>query len=528
MTKLARLPQLLGSAGSIAALAGLLAGCAATEAAKRDIREASQQVTSILEAQKKPFNEIENRNLRRAGKVWLGDRGRRNENGVPLPASTNTLTLTQAVPLSIREIAAEITAATKIPVRLDNGVENPMSSGDGTTSLLGEAAGIEYMEVMWKNAPLAGFLDQVSTRFKVRWSYDGETITLYRYDTETFSIYALPVDSEGTVTVSSDGENTQLSDPAVQGLKSTATLKIWDEITENLKTIVSDAGTFTVNRSIGTVTVSAEPAVMRRVASFLKEQNARLTRQVILDVKVATLSVADSDDYGFDLEVIAQGLQSGLDVSFGSLGNALGSGGSLGVVVNKEGATLNGSSAVLQAMSTLGDVKLVANNQILALNNQPAPVNVVRSQNYVSDISRENDGDSTTFSIETDTIVSGFKMSLLPRILDQGEVLISYSLNLSQLRKFDEFTAGEDQVVQLPDVDARSFTQQAIMRSGDVMIVSGFQQENAAVSKSGVGDPNFPLLGGSNSASVEKTMVVVLITPKILDMRWTAYPHLNQ
>ena len=73
------------------------------------------------------------------------------------------------------------------------------------------------------------------------------------------------------------------------------------------------------------------------------------------------------------------------------------------------------------------------------MNNKPAPIQVVKTQNYISQITKTNSGDSGTYdiSVETEEIETGFTMSVLPRILDHGRILMFFNLTLSDLLSLD-------------------------------------------------------------------------------------------
>jgi len=134
---------------------------------------------------------------------------------------------------------------------------------------------------------------------------------------------------------------------------------------------------------------------------------------------------------------------------------------------------------------------------------------------------------TTNTSIQTQTINSGFTMQLTPRLLDDGRILMQYSLNIAGTPTFQFFNsctgtnAPSDSStcpsVQLATVNERTFIQQSVLRSGSTLIIGGVDQENALQNAQGVGDPFNWLLGGGTSNSTGRTMVFIAITPQVLD-----------
>ncbi|MGS6274780.1 PilN family type IVB pilus formation outer membrane protein, partial [Enterobacter hormaechei] len=64
-----------------------------------------------------------------------------------------------------------------------------------------------------------------------------------------------------------------------------------------------------------------------------------------------------------------------------------------------------------------------------------------------------------------------------------------------------------------PYTKLRSLSQKANLRAGQSLILTGFDQNNTSVNKSGTFTPGNPLLGGSQSGKNERTTLVIVITP---------------
>ena len=76
-------------------------------------------------------------------------------------------------------------------------------------------------------------------------------------------------------------------------------------------------------------------------------------------------------------------------------------------------------------------------------------------------------------------------------------------------------TIGEV-TLQLPEVEERSFMQEVIMESGQMLVVSGFEKQTNNDTRYGLGDPDFMALSGSRETSAQRDVLVVILTPQVL------------
>src|SRR3546814_13353771 len=87
------------------------------------------------------------------------------------------------------------------------------------------------------------------------------------------------------------------------------------------------AGRSAISPSTGTITVTDRPEVIERIASYLEDENKRITRQVLLTVKVLSVTVSDSDSVGINWNMVYNSLDkfgNGLSTAFSGGGGELG------------------------------------------------------------------------------------------------------------------------------------------------------------------------------------------------------------
>jgi type II secretory pathway component GspD/PulD (secretin) len=109
----------------------------------------------------------------------------------------------------------------------------------------------------------------------------------------------------------------------------------------------------------------------------------------------------------------------------------------------------------------------------------------------------------------------------VPRILKDGNLILQYGIAISELvgknDGFETFSSSGN-TIQLPNVNMRNFVQQSIVPNGATLVLAGFEQVRAADKKTGLGHPEFFQLGGSRQALNHREVIVILITPTLLDV----------
>jgi len=91
-------------------------------------------------------------------------------------------------------------------------------------------------------------------------------------------------------------------------------------------------------------------------------------------------------------------------------------------------------------------------------------------------------------------------------------LLLSDWTNRRALKQIGKVSRG-DNTIEIPEVDNRIFSQMVKLRSGETLVLSGFEQSVDNGSKAGVGSASNWLMGGSLKRDNSKDVIVVLITP---------------
>ena len=506
-----------------------LSGCATKESAKVAATVDNDFVNAYdaFEMAKNPRAKVASGDtVSMSDGVWLGNKSvvLEHRNNLPSMFETDTgVTILLNEPVSLQVLANDIYSVTGIPVKID---------GQISAEKLKKLVNVAY------TGKLSGLLSQVATDLDLLWYYDKNSIVFYETETKTFTLYALGTEVAYQTSVSTDNSNE---------VSLESTLKEWDEVESAISSIIgkSDNADFTVSRSLGTITVTASPSVLARVGEYIERQNKRLSQLITIDVKVLQVTISNDSAFGLNLAA-AINSTAGMNIvanpknnlasteassmNIAVLSNAVSA---LTGATHTEGGTtvegaytqndiMNGSlsgaagsNALIQSLAKQGKVSLVTNVGVTTRSNRVAPVSNTRTTGYIKRFESRNFTTVESSTVDQDDLETGFTMQLLPNVLENGKILLLFRMSVRELLRMSTQTIGEV-TLQLPEVEERSFMQEVIMESGQMLVVSGFEKQKSQDTRYGLGDPDFMALSGSRESAASREVLVVILTPQVL------------
>jgi type IVB pilus formation R64 PilN family outer membrane protein len=522
---------------SIALLAGCvaLAGCNKYVAeTNKHIEETLSRVEEYKEAAQIPDLPEPTDTVRMQNDIYLGNQSVKIMEGDSLPSwleKDDGITIAMAEDATLADILQEISDITGMNIRLDD--------------LRQENAIPENAVPLKYSGSLSGLLNYLANRYSIYWRYKDGIISFFTKETRIFTIYAMPTDATMTANMSgaSSGKGGSGSS-ASSTLSVTSDLKIWDSIEEGVKQVVGENGQISFSRAAGTVTVTASPFIVRKVAAYVANWNEKLSRQVAITVRVLMVSLNNADQYGLDLTQIAFETKK-ISLGFTGMTSAFEGAAGLTMALIDKDSKFYGSNGAIQALSTQGKVRQVTSASVTTLNNKVAPVQVANTQNYLKSItvttSTSSDNDSKDVDYDVQELNYGFTMEVLPRVLDHGRLILLFNLSLSDVVGWKYVDVGgsssstssnedsdseedddddDDEVkstsLQLPTMEMRGFVQEIAMRSGQTLVLTGFEKIRDETQGSGVGKPKMGLLGGKAVNNNQRDVMVILLTPEVL------------
>lgn len=354
--------------------------------------------------------------------------------------------------------------------------------------------------------PLSDILDEVGSTFDVEWDFEDGRVIFRDFVTRKYQISALP---STTQVSSSIGSN------AIQS-SSALTTDVWSEVRTSIEGMVGDSASISIGSATGLVTVTARVSDQNRVSEYIKQLNGNIGQQISFDVNVLTVVLDEGEDYGVDIASAFNGtFKNGAvgNVDFNAVAPSSEDVGTINIGLVRGGVDI---SSVVRALSRQGKVSVETRAGATTSNNRVAPIEVVDQQAYLKEVALTTDANGETRTSRTaDTVTTGFQMQLFPRVLNNREIMVQYTVRLSELNDIKVFGDGND-AIQLPEVSTTSFEQQALLENGQTLVLAGFERSRAESSTAGTVGGGFLGLGGGKSASQQRVATVLMITPRIV------------
>ena len=537
---------------SAVTIALLSTGCASIVEAEKNIKQTNKDVEiEYNKSIKAPtFNEAKNENFNKVNKNWVDPTPLDKTNVMyqkeKLPAFfQDKVSLTLPGKVSLIEIASELQRSNNIKFSISQDVYNvsgvngkiiksdttatatvspTVNKNDPNASDIGTNGAVPVFinDFVIRNATLENTLNLIASKGNIAWKWNGKAIELYRYETKTYNIASLAgkTSTTSSVTIQSDGGGAGGA-ASGSGITRSSEITSWDDIKAYLLSMLSPNGTIAVLESSGLITVKDTPAIQAQIGKAVKDLNSVMSQQIYMDVNVYSVSVSDEDNYGVNWDLLYNKATSGI-LEIKNTIPTVASATLFNIKVVNPTSRYDGTSAVFQALSTIGKTSVVNQFSISTLNGQTTPIGNNRKISYIQSISSTpstTSGVAPTVSITPASVYQGIGMSITPRLQkDTDKMLLEYSLSLNDVEKIEPFTTGSDdsaQTIQLPTTTIKNILQRARLKSGQTLILSGFKQKNSGLTYSGVGSASNQALGGNRNGKNSSQYLVITVTPYI-------------
>ncbi len=495
-----------------------LAGCGDTKTINEKVEQTDKKVTESMSSfdPKKTSGSP----LTVSKRPWYGQQAISINSGSPLPVkftAADSITLTFDQALSLRQTANLIQSVTGIRTIVNENAADPNGGGSqeaerGFLPINGRE--VRGNKMIWQGA-LDDLLNQIADNFDAGWSYDGAAITLNQEITKTFMLHALAtVVSDTSKVESGSGDSAGGGLPSVT-TSGTTELKVWDEVKSVVDSMVNGRGRATYSPSTGTITVTGSPSAIKRVEDYLRFQNEMRLRRIAVSVKVLELTLAQVVDTRVSTTQVLERIFDNTDLSISS---TPGEGFNAAFITGPTGT--DDIATTLQASKDVDRVSIVHSGSVVTMSDQPAPLQVGRQISYLK--SRSSTGGTAdtagTETLEPGTVDIGLIMNVLPRVVEDDRVMLRLNVALTDTdQPFPTFPADPDATnsIQLPEIDTTGFQQNTVLRTGETLVLAGFERNENSTADAGVPGLGF-ILGGSRNRTQSRQVTVMLITANIL------------
>jgi MSHA biogenesis protein MshL len=346
-------------------------------------------------------------------------------------------------------------------------------------------------------------------------------VNLMRSGTSTMSVSASAASTGGVTSGGTTGTTTGPT-PVVGGGLAGGSISVdsrqretefYKDIADDLKPLLSPQGRLAVNKQSGTVAVTDFPANLRQVAAFLETVTGTILRQVLINAQVLEVTLNDSFRFGIDWTVVAEILASqGTLTALQRLSPNTG--------LFQIGVTGSDYSVVIDTISTQGEVNVLSNPRVTALNNQKAVIRVARDDVFfVTQVSIVEQGgqliERTTQTIPQ-VVSIGVTLDVTPQIASDG--MVTMHIHPIVTDKLGDAVAPTGETA--PIVSIRETDTLVRVADGQTVIIGGLMEDkddDRAEKVPVIGD--IPFLGGlfrKTTKTGRKSELVILLTPTVL------------
>lgn len=330
----------------------------------------------------------------------------------------------------------------------------------------------------------------------------------------------------GTTSVSGDVSMKSSSDEA--------SFKFWDAMDKTLTTLLAaGSGTgqpsganFVINRMAGTIMVTATKKDLKKIGNYLSNLKKVLNRQVLVEARIVEVQLSEGLKYGIDWEAIGQMLADGTtSVSVKNFTNIFTTGSSSFEINLFHNSNF---SLLLKALQEQGNVKTLSNPRVNIMNGQTSLLSVGRNTTFISRVETSTTTSAgsapvTTFTVDTNSVLSGVMFGLVPYINSENEITLSITPIVTNLVSLESKTigTGDNSVeIKLPTVDLREMSTTVKILDGQIVVIGGLIDKQEILREAYV--PflgKIPVIGAAfkrYEKTYENTELVIMLIPKIV------------
>ncbi|EJG0781042.1 pilus (MSHA type) biogenesis protein MshL [Vibrio parahaemolyticus] len=285
-----------------------------------------------------------------------------------------------------------------------------------------------------------------------------------------------------------------------------------------------------VTPQAGVITVRAFPDDIREVREFLGVSQERMQRQVILEAKILEVTLSDGYQQGINWSNLSASIGNSGSIIVNRPASALPPLDAIGTLLGGQtNVTLSDGNfeAVLNFMSTQGDLNVLSSPRITAANNQKSVIKVGTDQYFVTELSSNagnGENSNAVPEVELTPFFSGISLDVTPQIDNKGNVFLHvHPAVIEVTEEVKQLNLGGDfQNIQLPLAKSSIRESDSVIRAkdGDVVVIGGLmkQQNVEQVSKVPfLGDvPALGHLFRNTSNVTQKTELVILLKPTVV------------
>jgi len=357
-----------------------------------------------------------------------------------------------------------------------------------------------------KNYTLTQILDLILSKRGLFYRLNNDTLEVSFYKTKTYKLDFISSNRIGESNL----------DATESKVKNEYTFDFWDKVQDNIETILKNTSkTYkppVIDKTVGLITVTGTKKQIDAIDRYVNTMLSRLTKEVLIDVKIYTVELSESHKTGIDWS-------------------------KLSIELNKEYVPLKSTyiagsqsvfsdatfsvSGLLDFLSKNGNVNSLSNPKVVTLNNQKAIISVGDTINYkyASKVTTDDNGNPhTEYTIESKFV--GVVLDITPQISDSGNIILSISPRISAFKDPTQLT---NELRDMPP-DTKDNTMLSVVKLKDnqTLVLGGLITNDKNFKVNGVPVlkeiPLVKFLFSSREEVTSRRELVFVITPHIINL----------
>lgn len=437
-----------------------------------------------------------------------------------------SITVTEGIPL--KNILIELARQADIDLQLDPNIDE---------RIIFSAKKQPFIEVIKSMCAMANLrFDIIDNAVRIERdlpytkNYNVQFLNMARTSENQMEVATDVFSSAGT-NKSSAGDNGSKS-----AVKATTKNDFWEELTQNLQTIVenSEKGTFSTHKQAGLVSVKATRKQHQHVEKYLKQLRKVACSQVLIEAKIIEVTLKDEYRSGINWQKLETN-DLKLSAKFGSMAQKS----SFLDPTNSQtdlisfGATGTKFSGIANVLQEFGMVRTLSSPRLTVMNNQSAVLKVAQNKvyfrlNYDKMFNTSNNQTDTTISSDIQTVPIGLIMMVQPSIdPDSGEIILFLRPSISRLTQtvsdpavdiaYNASTTAANKVTDvkpslIPVVEVREIDSVLRLQDREMAILGGLMEVRSAEQTDSIpGLDNIPLVRDLTGSIAEGDTIVELV-----------------
>ena len=288
-------------------------------------------------------------------------------------------------------------------------------------------------------------------------------------------------------------------------------LDTFAEIEKGIAMLMSPDGRLNLDRKAGLMQVTDYSDKLDKIANYLEVVETRILRQVHIQAKVIEVEMNEEFSAGIDWSVVLRSAASAVTVTQRLAPTNSQSAFTMGV-------NIKDFKGLLNAFASQGRVNVMASPRVMAMNNEPAVMRVGTQDVFFVTTSQVDSatGQILQTTVTPQAISEGITLNVIAQISDDGMIHLSISPTITERTGIATSRLGD----QVPIVSVRETDTVVRVQEGETIVIAGLMQERTIGQKTKVpvlGD--IPLVGGlfrRDDRSKKKVDLVILLTPTVV------------